>query len=171
MGNTKSVVKRKFRIGYDIARSAYYGARESKARKTYEEQNKVCHASNVSVDSKLAKLFVEPSVKRLNIIMKSFSKERLQEKEISELLSFATSFSIDKKYALRIISRNNLPNPKVYQDFLKENKLEAPESISFYTDSENRVAMPTYRLEVTKGDIFFAENKLEELKEFIKNEK
>ena len=172
MGKTiKEFTKARFRLAYDIARAAHHGAKESKSRKNYERQNNVCHVGNVSTDSKLAKLFVGTNEKRLNIVMKTFSKERLQEKDISELLKLATTFSVKNNYSLRIISRNNLPNPKIYQDFLKDNNLKSPSSISFYTDSASRVAMPTYRLEVTKGDIFFGENELKEIKEFIKNEK
>ena len=165
----KPFIKNKLRFTYDIARSVHHGAKESKWRKIYENQNKAYHEGSVSVDHQIAKLYIQPSIKRLNLIFKSFNAETLNSSK--ELLITATKFAAEKHFALRIISRNNLPDPKLYHDFVNSQKLTAPELISFYTDSVNRVSMPTYRLEVTKDDVFFTENETSKLKEFIKNEK
>ena len=164
----KDFTKKHLRSAYDVVRSVHHGAKESKARRLYEEENKVCHAGKVGVDYKLSKLFVEPSVNRLNLIFSSLSHETFSKKDPAELIMLATKFCIEKNFALRIISRNNLPNPRFYHDFIIENNLSIPKSLAFYTDSQDRVSMPTYRLEVTKGDIFFTENELTKLKEFIK---
>lgn len=167
--DVRGFTKRNLRFGYDIVRSIHHGAIDSKWRKNYEEQNKACHESNVSASYQIAKLYVDPSIKRLNLIFKSFNAETLNNSK--ELLITATKFATEKHFALRIISRNSLPNPKIYNDFAISQKLTMPESITFYTDCAKRVSMPTYRLEVTKEDAFFNEDEIAKLKEFIKNEK
>ena len=168
MSSVKSLAKNRFRLAYDVVRSVHHGAKESKARRLYEEENKVCHTGKVGVDYKLSKLFVEPSVNRLNLVFSSLSQETFSRKDSEELIMLATKFCIEKSFALRIISRNNLPNLRFYHDLIVENNLSVPKVLAFYTDSQDRVSMPTYRLEVTKGDIFFTENELTKLKEFIK---
>lgn len=165
----KSFTKQNLRPVYDVIRSIHHGTKESKWRKSYEKQNMVCHKGDVQVNHQIAKIYVEPSTKRLNLIFKSFTVETLNNSK--EFLTIATEFAQKKHFAFRIISRNNLPNPKDYYCFATSQNLALPDSISFYTDCMSRVSTPTYRFETTAGDVFFTENEITELKEFIKNEK
>ena len=167
MPKIQDSIKRNFRLGYDIVRSAHHGAKESKARKIYEAENKVCHKKKVSINVEISKLFVEPSIKRINLIFESFTEKSISDN--AGIIKIATKFAKEKSYVLRVISRNNLPNPKLFVDFARKNNLLLPDKYSFYTDSLDRVSSPTYRLEVTRDDIFFLENEADKLKEFIKN--
>ncbi len=172
INKTKDYLKKNFRVFYDVSRSVGHGIKESKLRRLSEKRDQVIHKKTVQVDSEIAKLFCFPTTNRINLVFSEFTTRKIEgSKQSSELLTIASKFARNNDYALRIIARNELPNPKVYSDFLEVNHLKMPESISFYTDKSTRVSCPVHRLEVTDGDVFFLETEVSKLKEWIKNGK
>lgn len=172
INKTKEYIKKNFRVFYDVSRSVGHGIKESKQRRLSEKRDQVVHNKTVQVDSEIAKLFCLPTTNRINLIFSEFTTRRIEgNKQLNNLLTTASKFARNNDYALRIIVRNELPNPKVYADFLESNHLKMPQSISFYTDKSTRVSCPVHRLEVTDGDVFFLETEVSKLKEWIKNGK
>ena len=166
--NLKSFVKKNFRGAYDVAGAFKNGLKVAKARQAIESKIVVVHEAPVSLESPLRKIVVNTGPARLNLVFKNFSAKTLEEKEKSDFLSTAISFSANQHYALRIISRNSQPSPRTFTSFIKTRRLETPESYSFYTDRSTRLSSSVRRLDVSSGDIFFTENQLAELKTWTK---
>lgn len=164
----KEYVKENFRAVYDVPRAIHHGIKESKERRQSEAENRVCHTEDVPVDAPLSKMLVLPVEKRLNIVISRLDAATLEDKKQAEILLLAVKIAAEKKYKLRIVSRNNLANPKVFSDFLAKRGIKLPENISFYTDSSARISSSVYRLEVTEGDVFFTEDEINKLKGWAK---
>ena len=111
-------------------------------------------------------IFVTPSKNRLNLILTSLDEDAL--KRNRDILLIATEKANLNSYELRIITRNNLANPKLYRDLLNAYNVNSPKKVSFYTDWHERVSAPIYALEVTDGDVFFTAKDLNRLKEWGK---
>lgn len=167
----KESVKQNLRGAYDIVRAIHHGRAESKARKIFEAENQVVHEADVAVNAPLSKIYVSPSFERINLVFKNFDEKTLAKTEIAEFLTLAIALADAKKYALRIISRNSLPNPKLFTDFVKVNNLTFSKPLSFYTDSAERLSGFATRLEVTDEDVFFFENEIRKLKDWSRNGK
>lgn len=165
----KGYIKTHFSGLYSLGRSVRDASKNSKKLKETEKLYNIAHEGAASVNSPLATIFVNDGPKRLNLIFCDFNVKKIT--DFTDFLSTGIKFARNNNYALRIISRNNLANPKAYVDFLKANNLEGPETYSFYTDSARRVSGKAHRLEITKNDIFFTEDELDKLKDWIKNAK
>ena len=156
---------------YNIGRAVRDATRNSKSLKETAKLYNASHDADLEADSLLAIIYVNDGPKRLNLIFKSFDKNVLATQDVAEFLTMGINFSKKENYSLRIISRNNLINPKDYIDFVKEHNLDAPKEYSFYTDSGRRVSGKAHRLSITKNDFFFTEQDLEKFKGWIKNGK
>lgn len=165
----KGYIKTHFSGLYSLGRSVRDASKNSKKLKETEKLYSIAHEGVASVNSPLAIIFVNDGPKRLNLVLCDFSTKKVA--DFADFLSTGIKFARNNNYALRIISRNNLADPKAYIDFLKANNLEGPETYSFYTDSARRVSGKAHRLEITKNDIFFTEDELDKLKDWIKNAK
>lgn len=161
---SKEYLKKNFQGAYDVSRAIHHGIADAKRIKAYEVENVVVHEKNVPVSAPLSKIYVSPSVKRINLVLDELTTSTVKDEKMAKILKLATEAANTQKYALRMITRNNLANPKVYTDFLKENQLKAPMSMSFYTDFSARISSSVYRLEVTDGDVFFTEAEYNKLK-------
>ena len=168
---SKEHIKARFSGLYSIGRAVRDAAKNSKKLKETTKLYNVAHDDSVEVGSPLAKIYVNEGPKRLNIVFKRFDAKALENNLLAEFLAISTEIAKKEECELRIISRNNLANPKDYTDFLKKHGLTAPNKCSFYTDSNKRVSGKTYRLSVTKNDVFFTEQELDKLKDWIKNGK
>lgn len=161
--NTRDYFKKHFGGVYGTMRSVRNSLRLEKKKREAEKHDDITHDAPITMSAPIAKIYVNDEINRLNIILDKFSVESIENKDVSQMLTFATKIAREKSYALRIIVRNNLPNPKLYTDFLSEHKLKAPENYSFYTDYSGRLASPVHRLEVARGDVFFVMDEYENL--------
>lgn len=166
---SKEHIKTRFVGLYNVGRAVRNATKNSKKLKETAKLYDATHDNNVKVDSPLATICVNEGPKRLNIVFEKFDAKALENDTLKEFLVASTNFAKKEDYELRIISRNNLANPKDYTDFLKKHGLTTPKNYSFYTDSNHRVSGRTYRLSIAKNDVFFTEQELEKLKDWIKN--
>lgn len=167
MASLKQYIKSKHSTLYDAARIMRNSLRDSKERKLSMEKLRVTHSGKIKADAPLAMILLDSGPKRLNLVFSDFTTDILKETLIIDALLQATRFAVEHDYVLRIIVRNHLPNPKLYTDMMHANHSELPIRYSFYTDSEERVSSPVYRLEVSSNDIFFTENEFSKLKGWI----
>lgn len=142
--------KRRHKRTYDFIRDSY---KKVQSRKLPKLAGDVTHSDGE--EAPLALVYTNQSVKRLNLILNRFDEKSLANRKIAEQLISATKLARKEHYVLRIISRNTIPDPKLYCDFLAAQKLTAPEQYSFYTDIDTRLASPIHRLEVSRGDVFY----------------
>ena len=143
-------VKAKHNRTYRAAKKVYQKIQKAK---TPELAGSVVHNSREKTPLKIiASNWEEP---RLNLILDRFDERALKNPEIEKLVLAATKQANDTTKNLRIISRNNLPNPKLYVDFLAQHKASLPEKYSFYSDIDTRVSSPIHRLEVSHADVFY----------------
>ena len=143
--------KRRHKKSYDFIRDSY---KKIQARKnTPELAGTVTHPKGEKTP--LAFIYTNQAVKRLNLILNQLDEKTLKNPEIASDIIDATNFAAKNHYHLRIISRNNLVNPKLYRDFLTQKKIQPPEDYSFYTDIDSRLAPPIHRLEISRTDIFY----------------
>lgn len=144
--------KKNHRHIYGAARSVYNRLH----KKSSLQLGDVTHSPNEK-DAPLKMIYVNNDVKRLNLILDdNLDETTIKKPTVSEVLVLVTNFVNKHNFHLRIITRKNLANPKVYLDFLKAEKISAPKSYSFYTDVDTRLAPVVHRLEVSKSDIFLA---------------
>lgn len=144
--------KKNHRHIYGAARSVY----NKLHKKSAAQLGDVTHPASEK-DAPLKMIFVNDDVKRLNLILDdNLDENTIKKPTISEILALVTNFANKHDFHLRIITRKNLANPKVYLDFLKSEKISAPKNYSFYTDIDSRLAPVVHRLEVSKSDIFLA---------------
>lgn len=160
--NIKKQFKSRHQNAYAIVRAVHNARIENRDRKMYTDI--VVHSGHVSVDAPLKMILVDSDSPRLNIILSSLSKRSLEEN--ANFVLCATEYAIKSGIELRIISRNNLPNPNDYYEFLAKTNNKRLKKVSFYTDSINRVSSSTFRLEVSDKDVFFNERELRKLREF-----
>ena len=130
---------------YGLARSA--SKSREKRRKTATVDGAVTHAPKAN-PGLLKMILINDGSKRLNLIF-----DNGMEPEVAILV---TKFAIKNDFALRIITRNSLANPKTYLDILKEKNVPAPKDYSFYSDVDSRLAPAVHRLEVSRNDVFVA---------------
>ena len=166
--NFKSFIKQHFRGIYDFAGAVYHGFGAAKARRLSEVEVIAVHESSVNADSPLKIIAVNTDRNRLNVVFKNFSKKALEDKKTEDFLKTAIKFASTHDYTLRIISRNNQPNPRLFIAFIEKHQLKVPNDYSFYTDSATRLSGSVRRLDVSKNDIIFTENETEKLKDWIK---
>ncbi len=159
---SKKYIKSHLGTAYSVARSIRNTLKQEKAKKASAINDNATHGTAVSVDTPIKKIFVEPAVKRFNVIVLKLNQS-LSDSE-KTLLVEATKLANGNNYELRIISRNCLPNPKYYNELLSTYNIKRPNQLSFYTDWRGRVSSPIYALEVTSSDVFFAD--INELKEW-----
>ncbi|MBQ6355054.1 hypothetical protein IJJ18_01365 [Candidatus Saccharibacteria bacterium] len=132
---------------YDAAKSFY---RKAQRKKTPALEGAVTHALKTN-PGPLKMILINDGPKRLNLIF-----DDLMEPDI---LILVTKFAVKNDFALRIITRNSLANPKNYLDILKEKNTPAPKDYSFYSDIEQRLAPPVHRLEISRNDVFVVTGK------------
>jgi len=144
--------KRRHKRTYDFIRDSY---KKAQKRKAPELLGTVTHKPNEK--SPLAVIYTNQKVKRLNLVLDRLDEKSLADPKVAKSIISATELAVKKKLALRIISRNNLVNPKLYRDFLTQKKVVPPADYSFYTDVDSRLASPIHRLEISRGDIFYEE--------------
>lgn len=139
--NTKLHHKKIYGVARSIRRS-----RENR-RKVATIEGTVTHSPKAN-PGPLKMILVNDDEKRLNLIFDGAMEP--------DVLVLVTKFANKNNFALRIITRNSLANPKAYLDILKENGVPAPKNYSFYSDIEDRLAPPVHRLEVSRNDVFVA---------------
>ena len=161
-------MKQHFRSAYDTAGAFKNGLKAAKYRRDTEAKIVAVHESAIPVDSPLKKIVTNTGPKRLNLVFRTFSEKALADKEKTEFLVAGIKSAINKDISLRIISRNNQPNPRELTTFAKKHNLVLPENYSFYTDRASRLSSPVRRLDITGGDVIFTENELSKLKEWTK---
>ena len=166
----KNFAKKNLRGIYDFASVFRHSFKAAKIRRLNEQETVAAHESAVSSYDLPKIIYVNSGSNRLNLVFKTFSKQTLAKKEISDFLTSATNFAANHHYALRIISRNSQVNPRDFIDFAKEHKLDIPEKYSFYTDSAARLSSSVRRLDISKNDYIFTEDNLANLKEWIKKQ-
>lgn len=169
--NFKDRLKSHHQTFYDLARATRTVLKNSKTKRLAAKDEQVTHRQKVSVSAPLSKIYVSSGPKRINLVFADFTAGTVQSESISNMLELATKIATKKGYELRIISRNNLPDPKLYVDFLASKRLIPPEKYSFYTDSSDRISSPIYRLEVSDMDVFFTADDLEKMKGWINGQK
>ncbi len=167
----KKQIKAHFSGLYSLGRSIRDVSKNNKKLKETEKLYNATHANSITADAPIATIFINDGPRRINLVYSKFNKEALAEQEKLDLLIVGTEFANAHNFAIRIISRNELPNPRIYCETLKSKKIDIPEDYSFYTDASERVSGKTYRLSITKNDIFFTEKELKKLKEWIKDGK
>ncbi len=165
----KSFAKKNLRGIYDFASVFCHSFDAAKLRRQKEQDAIAAHETAVSNNSIPKIIYVNSGPDRLNIVFKKISKQALEEKETSNFLINATNFAAEHHFALRIISRNSLINPRDFLDFARTHKLTVPENYSFYTDLASRLSSPVRRLDISKNDYIFTETEAANLKEWIKN--
>ena len=167
----KKQIKQRFRGLYSIGRSGRDTAKNNKKLKASEALYTASHAQNVAVDYPIKTIVVDGGPKRLNLIFDKFDGNAIKDHDKASFLATGILFAEEEGYALRIISRNCLADAKAFVDFEKAKKIGPIQNYSFYSDSADRVSGKTYRLSVTKQDVFFTENDLEKLKDWVENGK
>ena len=165
----KEHIKTHFSGLYSLGRSVRDASKNNKKLKENAKLYNATHIEKVGADAPLATIIVNDGPKRLNLVFSDFSQATLEKKEMAEFLAAGISFAKDNDYVLRIISRNNLADQRAYSNFLMIQNIEGPVNYSFYTDSAKRVSGKTYRLDITKDDVFFIEGEQKNLKDWIKN--
>ena len=161
----KEFIKSHFSVLYSAVRSARNTIKDEKLKKS-SSLDRATHSSIVSVNHLIRKIYVTPKKNRFNVIVSKLN-ENLDNQE-KGLLAHATNLANKEGYALRIISRNCLPNANVYNHLLEQRNIKRPRELSFYTDWSERVSLPIQSLEVTSGDIFFTT--IKDIEEWNKNE-
>lgn len=163
---SKKYIKSHFGTVYSVARSIRNTVKDEKEKKASAKKDCATHSSFVGVGDPLKMIFVTPSKNRLNLIFDIFDKNTLNQNK--DFLIAATEKATQNDYELRIVTRNNLANPKLYHDLLNTHNVKPPKAVSFYTDWHERVSAPIYALEVTDGDVFFTVKDFNKLKEWGK---
>ena len=146
--------KRRHKRAYDFIRDSY---KKTQKRKVPKLLGTVTHKPNEKTP--LAVIYTNQKTERLNLILDRLDEKTLTDPKIAEIVISATKLAAKKKIALRIVSRNNIVDPKLYRDFLTQKKVVPPADYSFYTDVDSRLASPIHRLEISHGDIFYDEIK------------
>lgn len=167
----KDRIKSHHQTFYSVARAMRDALKAEKKKKNARETEQVIHCEPVSSSAPLSKIYLSSGPKRINLIFEKFNEDSLRQKAVSDALITVSKFAASKNVILRIISRNNLPNPNVYVNFLAGKKLDLPEKYSFYTDYSDRVSSPIYRLEVSNSDIFFTIDRPNRIKEWLNEQK
>ncbi|MBP3899216.1 hypothetical protein J6D24_00190 [Candidatus Saccharibacteria bacterium] len=163
---SKKYIKSHLGTVYSVARSIRNAVKDEKDKKASAKKDCATHSSSADEGDSLKMIFVTPSKNRLNLILTSLDEDAL--KRNRDILLIATEKANLNSYELRIITRNNLANPKLYRDLLNAYNVNSPKKVSFYTDWHERVSAPIYALEVTDGDVFFTAKDLNRLKEWGK---
>lgn len=163
---SKKYIKSHFSTIYSVARSVRNTVKDEKEKKASAKKDCATHSSFVGVGDPLKTIFVTPSKNRLNLIFANLDKNTMSHDK--DFLILATEKANQNGYELRIITRNNLANPKLYHDLIATYNIKSPKTISFYTDWHERVSAPIYALEVTDGDVFFTVKDFNKLKEWGK---
>lgn len=125
-------------------------------RRRHSVATTVTHSPQAKPVHPLATININPDFHRLNLVFDRLDAKTIEKPEVRQALTLATDFVNQYHFRLRIITRNNQPNPKLYLDFLKRQRLVIPEFYSFYNDSTERISSPTRHLDLSKNDIFFA---------------
>lgn len=154
-GKLIQAIKR-HKVLYGLANS---GVRTIKKLKRSTPQSYISTRSDVSYtispSSAIQVIHLSTPVKRLNLVFESFSRNSFTDYSKAALL-LAIQFSHQYHYVLRIITRCNMADARIFQQFLRENNFSQSIKPSFYTDARDRVAQSQHRLELTSDDIFFA---------------
>ena len=166
----KKFAKKNLRGVYDFASVFCHSFDAAKARRLNERETIATHESAVSSNYPLRIIYVNSGPNRLNLVFKTFSKQTLEKREVSDFLTSAANFAASHHFVLRIISRNSQINPRDFINFAKEHKLKIPEEYIFYTDSAMRLSGPVRRLDISKNDYIFTEDDFANLKEWIKKQ-
>lgn len=152
----------------------YRVAREIKKALKNDDRETLCsatHDAHVSAVAPLSKLYIPIGPKRINLVFSTLDKEAILKEETQKLLIDAIKFANKAQYEVRIITRNQLPDPKIFVDFLKKEKLEVAEKYSFYTDCSDRMSNSVRRLEVSENDEFFFEGENKKMERWTNENK
>ncbi|MCL2883882.1 MAG: hypothetical protein FWF49_00160 [Oscillospiraceae bacterium] len=99
---------------------------------------------------------MDKPVRRLNLVTDSIEPSSLLGGVATALIT-ATLFASRYGCPLRIITRNAPVNPRDYYEILRLNQLEAPPSVTFYSDYDrDKDGKKIFKLDVSSEDIFFA---------------
>ena len=100
-------------------------------------------------------VLVDEDVKRLNLVTDTIDASSLLG-GVATALIVATEFANRNGYELRIITRKTETNPVNYANIMRISGIEPARKLSFYSDYERFSKPVDFRMELGRGEIFFA---------------
>jgi len=101
---------------------------------------------------KLNLLFTKASPKRINLVLDCLGKNSFFG-GVGTACLLASAYALENGCALRIITRDSLPQAKNYYDFMKLMGRQVSEKVDFFSDFD---AHSVFRLEICEDDVFMA---------------
>lgn len=100
-------------------------------------------------------IVINESVRRLNVVTDTIDAGSLLG-GVATALIVATQFANQYDYELRIITRNTDVNPLDYENMMRISGIDTARKVSFYSDYDRFHQTPSFKLELSETDIFFA---------------